>query len=368
MRAIGIVVILGCAVVSHAQWRTRPKARPPRIAPDACVIGLGGNGIGMSAAVGTGYFNPASLAGASHLRFTWTHSSGSRRGWWYASSDFLGAVFRLKPGLGLGLSLYYFNLGEHQVYDDSGNLTGWRRNLDLSPTVVVGYQASPELSIGASAGFAYSKQFSYDWWFREGPFTACGFKADLGVQYRAHDRINLGLVLRNIGGHLQYRDESSAAAASSDTLPLLLGFGWEFEPRAIGPLEILLVSDITRDFTADSLPKTGRAFLDCWEGLENGVGLEVGYASTFTLRLGYLEDVAGNRGGIVMLDRNGYSRRRISLLRFLVDKGPGKCESWGFCWGVGLEFGRFGLDIGFDDNIDHYSDERLRLQFTYKLR
>ncbi len=361
MKKAIVLALLMSAVLANAYWPRCFKALPPRVIPDARTIGLGHNGLALTDPAGIGYLNPAALARGPKLEAIWVHSFEGQPETWGTASDFVGASYCLRTGLGFGLSFYHFNLGEYDAFNEQGEYLGRLRAFDLAPTVAIGYQVLPKLSVGGSAAFIYSNQGYYSWfWGSYGPCDAFGFKVDAGLQYRAVDWLNLGFALRNIGPNMVYD------SLYSDTLPLTLGFGWEMKPASMGLFEILLVSDIARDLKAESLSDSGDGFQCWWEGLGKGIGLELSYARIVKVRLGYFEDILNEQGGIMVGER--YSLRHISLLRFLTQKDVGKFQSWGFCWGVGLEFKGFALDFGVDENIYDHASENLRLQLSYKLR
>ncbi|OYD16016.1 hypothetical protein CH330_03910, partial [candidate division WOR-3 bacterium JGI_Cruoil_03_51_56] len=165
MKKAIVLALLLSAVLSHAYWPRSFKALPPRVIPDAWSIGLGHNGLALTDPAGIGYLNPASLAQSQKLRVTWAHAFNvpdEPRYYWGTASDFIGASYLLKPGLGIGFSLYYFNLGEYEIVNERGEYLGRGRALDLAPTVAIGYQALPKLSVGGSATFIYSNQVYYD--------------------------------------------------------------------------------------------------------------------------------------------------------------------------------------------------------------
>jgi hypothetical protein len=101
-----------------------------------------------------------------------------------------------------------------------------------------------------------------------------------------------------------------------------------------------------------------------WENIRNGLGLELRVAKTASLRLGYFEDIQDQTGGILVGE--GYGRRRISLLRYLLERHTRPLDV-GWCWGVGLEYRGVKLDVGVDESIYDFATRNVRFQLSARL-
>ena len=131
-----------------------------------------------------------------------------------------------------------------------------------------------------------------------------------------------------------------------------------------GPVEVRLVGDVWRDLVT-TMPHTSN-LVDFWEQMEDGIGLELRFARLASIRFGYFEDIVGQRGGVLLRDSMGFSRR-VSMLRQLVRPRSGKAVSWGFCWGIGVEFSGLKFDVGVDENIYDFPTRNVRFQLSASL-
>jgi hypothetical protein len=181
---------------------------------------------------------------------------------------------------------------------------------------------------------------------------------DCGVQYRPARSFSVGLAVSNFGPRLNY-----ASSGETDPLPAILRGGFALSPRLPGPVEVRLVGDIWRDLVSTMAHTPD--FVYSWEQMEDGIGLELRYAKLVSLRLGYFEDVQGQRGGILV--ENDGATRRVSLLRQLVRPSPGEAVGWGFCWGVGVEFNGLNFDVGVDEDIYDFPTRNVRFQLSARL-
>ncbi len=100
--------------------------------------------------------------------------------------------------------------------------------------------------------------------------------------------------------------------------------------------------------------------------MEDGIGLELRFVRLASVRLGYFEDIVGQRGGIVVKDAMGFTRH-VSLLRQIVQPRPGEAVGWGFCWGVGVEYSGLKFDVGVDENIYDFPTRNVRFQLSGRI-
>lgn len=360
-----VVVTVGLLIMAAQSARAdRPGAVFLMIFPDARTVALGGCGVALSDLGENSYYNPAAFGFGPRIGATWSHACwlpGLYGGMHY---EFAGATYRVQPNLGVGLNFTYISTGETDVINERGEYLGSYRTCDLAPQVSVGYRVFPNLAAGVGAKIIYSYLVpSWVWEHMpelgiEGGGDALSVGFDAGVQFRALNWLGLGLAVQNLGPPIRY-----TAGGESDPLPSMLRLGWEVGPDLSGPVEVRFVSDLQRDLVTEM---KADSFVDFWEELWVGFGLELRFLKTASVRLGYFEDIQGQRGGVVIDNRSGGNH--VSLLRYLIQKTEGEARLSGLCWGVGIEFEGFAVDIGIDENIYDFATRNVRLQLSYKLR
>jgi hypothetical protein len=185
---------------------------------------------------------------------------------------------------------------------------------------------------------------------------------DAGVQYDLSRAVSLGFSLQNVGPDLAY-----SPVYGTQAQPLLIRAGLDWHPRTGGPVDVALVSDVSKDLVSSTESVHGDEFLSTWEAAAKGIGLELRFFRLANVRLGYVEDLP-HHGGIIMRvgDNSPYS---TSLLRYLVGHPVGKPVGFGMCWGVGVEYHGMAVDIGADnDDWGKSTWPSLRLQLSYRAR
>jgi hypothetical protein len=365
MRRLWFVALLALVLPTSSIGVESPGAVFLMIFPDARTTALGGCGTALSDLDANTYYNPASIAFGPHAAATWTHVNWLPGLYPGMSYEHAGVAYRHGERLGLGVNVIYIQTGETDVINERGDFLGRYRTWDLAPSVSAAYRILPCLSAGVTAKGIYSLLVP-DWvWDSMPEFgiehggQGLTFAVDGGVQYRPFDPLSLGLALYNLGPNIRYAD-----SGASDPLPAILRFGFALKPRIPGPVEVALVGDVWRELVSE-MPHTG-SFVNLWEQMESGLGLEMRLAKVASVRLGYFEDIPGQRGGVVVRDSMGMTRR-VSLLRQLTKPRPGETVGWGFCWGVGVEFSGLKFDVGVDENIYDFPTHNVRFQLSARL-
>lgn len=190
----------------------------------------------------------------------------------YNSSEIVGGVSygtRFPGNIGLGLSIKFF-------YSD--------------------------LSSGAAAG--------------EEEATTFGYAFDVGILKKGVvlDKLNLALVLANIGPSVYYVDKTI-----EDPIPLTWRLGLSYELLALADYKWIVAADYNREVVYDDSKGDPEPFyIACWKSIANpergghgataaknslmqgvfNVGTEFIYANTIALRLGYLYDDVGQRSEV----------------------------------------------------------------------
>jgi hypothetical protein len=352
---------LAIALLSAGAEAAHPGAVFLMIFPDARTTALGGCGTALTDLDANTYYNPASIAFGPRVAATWTHVNWLPGLYPGMSYEHVGAAYRLDERLSLATNVIYLTTGETDVVNEHGELLGRYSTWDFAGGVSGAYRILPYLSAGMTLKGIYSLLVP-DWVWDSMPELgidagghASSFAVDGGVQYMPLDFLSIGLACNNVGPDIRY-----TRSGESDPLPAILRFGFALRPRIPGPVEVALVGDIWRDLVT-TMPRTPD-FVYSWEQMEDGIGLELRYAKLVSLRLGYFEDVQGQRGGILV--ENDGATRRVSLLRQLVRPSAGEAVGWGFCWGVGVEFSGLKFDVGVDEDIYDFPTRNVRFQLS----
>ena len=190
----------------------------------------------------------------------------------YNSSEIVGGISygtRFPGNVGLGLSIKFF-------YSD--------------------------LSSGAAAG--------------EEEATTFGYAFDVGILKKGLllDKLNLALVLANIGPSVYYVDKTI-----EDPIPLTWRLGLAYELLTLADYKWIVAADYNREVVYDDDKGNPEPFyIACWKSIANpergghgasaaknslmqgvfNVGTEFIYANTIALRLGYLYDDVGQRSEV----------------------------------------------------------------------
>jgi hypothetical protein len=329
--------------------------------PDARTAALGGCGTALTDLDANTYYNPASIAFGPRVAATWTHVSwlpGLYPGMGY---EHVGAAYRLDDRLCLAANAVYLTTGETDVINERGEFLGRYRTWDFAGGVSGAYRILPYLSAGITLKGIYSLLVPSWVWKRmpelgiEAGGQGFTMALDCGAMYRPFQCLSIGAALSNFGPGINYMD-----GEGTDALPAIARVGFAFSPRIPGALQVALVSDAWRDIERP-MPRTGD-FVQRWEQVEHGIGLELRFARLASVRLGYFEDIDGQRGGIVV--ENFGATRHVSLLRQLTGPPSGEVVGFGFCWGVGVEFNGLKFDVGVDEDIYDFATRNVRFQLS----
>jgi hypothetical protein len=354
-------LLLAVALMSVRAEAAHPGAVFLMIFPDARTTALGGCGTALDDLDANTYYNPASIAFGSRAAATWTHVNWLPDLYPGMSYDHAGAAYRLDERLSLAANATYLTTGVTDVVNEHGEFLGRYRTWDFAGGVSGAYRILPYLSAGMTLKGVYSLLVPSWVWKRmpelgiEDGVRGFTMALDCGVQYRPVRLLSMGLAVSNFGPGLNY-----TSSGATDPLPAIVRCGFALGPKLPGPVEIRLVGDVSRDLVT-TMPHAD-SFVGFWEQMEDGIGIELRFAKLASVRLGYFEDIAGQRGGIVV--ENFGTTRHVSLLRQLSEPPPGKVVGWGFCWGVGVEFSGLKFDVGVDEDIYDFGTRNVRFQVS----
>jgi len=367
MRRFGMAVAVAIGLMSAHAEAAGPGAVFLMIFPDARTAALGGCGTAMTDLDANTYYNPAGIAFGPRAAATYTGVNwlpGLYPGMGY---DHLGVAYRFGERLGVAANVIYLTTGTTDVVNERGEFLGRYRTWDAAPSITGAYRFPSWLSSGMTLKLIHSFLVP-GWVWEEMPELGieCGgqattFAVDGGVQCRLFDLLSVGVALNNLGPRLDYyRDDT----IPGDRLPTILRLGYSLSPRIPGPVEVTLVADVWRDLVTPMWHSP--YFVDTWEQMQDGIGLELRFAKLASVGLGYFEDIMGQRGGIVVEDSMGFTHH-ISLLRHLDNPHLGRIVGWGFCWGVGVEYNGLKFDVGVDENIYDFPTRNVRFQLSGRI-
>jgi hypothetical protein len=361
VRRFASPLLLTVALLSTSAEAASPGAVFLMIFPDARTTALGGSGTALGDLDANTYYNPAGIAFGPRAAATWAHVNWLPGLYPGMSYDYVGGTYGVDERLCLAANATYLTTGVTDVVNERGEFLGRYRSWDLAAGMSGACRILPYLSAGMTLKGVYSSMVP-DWVLDSMPDLgidagghASSFAVGGGVQYRPLDFLSIGLACDNVGPDIHY-----TRSDESDPLPAILRGGFALRPRIPGPVEVALVGDVWRDLVT-AMPRTPD-FVNFWEQMQDGVGLELRFAKLASVRLGYFEDIQGQRGGILV--ENDDATRRYSLLRQLVRPSPGEAVGWGFCWGVGVEFNGLKFDVGVDEDIYDFPTRNVRFQLS----
>jgi hypothetical protein len=231
----------------------------------------------------------------------------------------------------------------------------------------------PNLGVGVGAKFIYSFLVP-DWVWKvmpelgiEAGGTGITWALDAGALYKPFNFLQAGLSLSNLGPNISY-----TSSGESDPLPRMLRLGVAYFPVKDSNWSVSVVPEISKILVGMFGDTTGTKSFgrqlqeevrDAWKsiGFEGTARFEPVAVSA---RLGYFEDLTGQRGGIVLeKDAQTY---HYGLGDVLTRKNLGKFKSIGLCFGAGVEFAKFKLDLSMDQLIYDFPTSNYKFSFSYQ--
>lgn len=339
-----------------------PAARPTSLAGAFTAISDDGSSV---------YYNPGGLAFLEGTNATLMHCNWLPGLWPGMYYEYLGLTHSLEERGTAGLNIIYLTTGETDVINEDGQFLGRYTTFDMAPTIGYGFPVLPNLGVGISAKLIYSFLVP-EWVWKAMPElgieaggTGITWAFDAGVLYKPFRFLNVGVAVTNLGPNIAY-----TSSGESDPLPRMLRLGLAYYPvrkdifslcvtPEISKILVGIFSDTTRSFS-ENLSEEWR---DTWKslGVEAGVNLDVvaGFA-----RVGYFEDVTGQRGGIILeKDGNTY---HYGIWDILTRRNLGKFKSLGFTLGGGIRYHKFQFDLGVDQFIYDFTTSNYKFSFSYQ--
>lgn len=360
-----LVALLGVASASQ-----NPGAVFLMIWPAARPTALGGAFAAIADDASSVYYNQGGMAFLEGTHATLMHCNwlpGLYQGMYY---EYAGLTHQLKGYGNVGANIIYLTTGETDVVNERGDFLGRYTTFDVAVAGGYGYPVLPNLGVGMAAKFIYSFLVPEWVWgvMPELNITSGGtgitWALDAGVLYKPFNFLHAGLSLSNIGPNISY-----TSSGESDPLPRMLRLGVAYYPVQNNVVSVGITPEITKILVGMFYDTTGtksfgrqlqEEMRDAWKS----VGVEAKFINLLSTRVGYFEDLTGQRGGIV-LEKEGQNYH-YGLGDVLTRKDLGTFKSMGLCFGAGLEFARFQFDLSLDQLIYDFPTSNYKFSFSYQ--
>ena len=317
------------------------------------------------------YYNTGGMAFLERTHATLMHANwlpGLYPGMYY---EFAGLTHQIKGYGSVGGDVVYLTTGETDVVNERGEFLGRYTTFDVAVMGGYGYPVLPNMGVGFGAKFIYSFLVP-EWVWKvmpelgiEAGGTGITWAVDAGALYKPFSFLNVGMSLANLGPNISY-----TSSGESDPLPRMLRLGVTYYPVKSNLFRVGITPEITKIIVGMFYDTTGskpfgrmlqEEMKDAWKS----VGVEAGFANLLYARVGYFEDLTGQRGGIVLENESGQTYH-YGLGDVLTRKNLGKFKSIGLCFGGGLEYARFKFDLSIDKLIYDFSTDNYKFSLSYQ--
>jgi hypothetical protein len=367
-KTIGIIITLILTNLIYASQY--PGAVFLMIWPGARPTGLAGSFSAIADDASALYYNVGGLAFLNSTYATVMHANwlpGLYPDMYY---EYLGFSRSLKNQGTIGFNVIYLTTGKTEVIDGSGNPLGEYTTFDVSIAGSYGFKINPNLGAGVTAKFIYSYLVP-DWVWDAMPElgieaggTGLSWALDAGVLYKPLHYLTVGASLANLGPNISY-----TSTGESDPLPRMLRLGVKYTPIQNQTVQLNVTPEITKVLVGLFYDVSGtKSFgqklnYELWEAWKS-IGIEAEFYDLVSVRLGYFEDISGQRGGILV--NQGGSDEHISLTDFLFTKDHGDFAGRvGLCFGIGVQFKGFQFDVSNDQMIYDFDTKNYKFSLTY---
>lgn len=330
LRAAGILLALSVAAVSYSQSSNQINVVTTavpflRISPDARSGGMGDIGVATTADANSLFWNGAKLPyidkkGGLALTYTpWLKDLGLTDV--YLAS--LYGYYKIDDQSAISSSIRYFNLGNIQFTDFSGNPLSTGKPTEVAIDLGYSRKLSNKWSVGAALRYINSN-------------LARGYASSSGVEYKAGNTVagdlsvyyngvndigkgfRFGAAFTNLGGKISY----TSNAQEKDYIPANMGIGFSYTLAPDENNKILFGLDINKLLVPTPPLATGDSATDAnalneyrnkgvvnswfssfgdspdeFKELQFSVGSEYSYQDQFFIRAGYFyeDPTKGNR-------------------------------------------------------------------------
>jgi len=287
--------------------------------------------------------------------------------YYFYGSGGTGLQIMRRTNLNVGVDLTYMTLGETDVVNERGDFLGRYVSYDVALGMHAGAQVTRVLGVGVNLKYI-SSHVMPAWVWKSMPElgidaggTGSDVAADVGVLYRPLRILSIGLSLASIGPSIAY-----AETRERNPLPSTLRIGGCFTPLDVPILRVRALLEADKILVGMFSDTTGtksfgrqldEELRDAWKS----AGIEVTLLQLVTARFGYLEDLTGQRGGIV-IEKEGQTYH-YGLGDVLSRANLGTIKSAGICWGLGLSYKDYvRLDMSDDSRV--YDFPTSNMKFT----
>jgi hypothetical protein len=339
--------------------------------PGARPTGLAGSFAAISDDASAAYYNVGGLAFLNSTYATIMHANwlpGLYPGMFY---EYLGFSRSIKNQGTAGFNIIYLTTGKTEVYDETGAFLGEYTTFDIAISGNYGFKLTPKVGVGVSAKFIYSYLVP-DWVWAAMPQlgidaggTGLAWALDGGVLYKPLNNLTVGASLSNIGPNISY-----TSTGESDPLPRMLRLGLKYTPVDNQNVKLNITPEVTKVLVGMFYDESGEKTFwqklnyELWESWKS-IGIEAWFYDLICARVGYFEDVTGQRGGI-LVNRDGRDEH-ITLTDFLFTKNHGRfANKIGLTFGIGVQFKGFQFDVSNDQMIYDFSTQNYKFSLTYQ--
>ncbi len=256
-----------------------------------------------------------------------------------------GSFAMYLDGIGVvGMNFTFFNMGEQDVTDVTGNKTGTIRSFDMALTASYATKLNEDLGVGGNIKFIYSRLSNVKSATAESEKgVGSSVAIDIGVMKKNLfiPDLTFGASVANIGPKIAYIDESQA-----DVLPTNLRVGVTYPVYQSQTHNVAATYEINR-----LIVKGGRKGSDNlgtalystwtdngWHRLGHNFGAEYMYADFVSLRSGTALDVAGDLYDLTFGAGIRYSLVRVDFAYSTKLKGRFNPRDGSQFYSIGLNF------------------------------
>ncbi len=334
------------------------------ISPDSRSGGLGDVGAATTPDANSTHWNNAKFAfieedfGLSLSYSPWMRSLSSD-----INLAYLAAYKRINTRSALAFSLFYFDLGSIEFFNDQATSMGDFNPYEMAVDATYSMKLSDKLSGGVSGRFILSDLTSGQTVGGMATHAATGVAADIGLYWvdqigkrKNSDEYALGLAITNLGSKISYSDENT----DKDFLPTNLRIGGRYTMNMDMYNEISFMLDLNK-----LLVPTSPIYDDNREivaGMDRNVGIMQGLIQSFYDAPGgfseEMKEISTSLGIEYWYDkkfavRAGYFYENVS-----------KGDRQFITLGAGLRYNLFGLDISYLIPLTQNNSLQNTLRFT----
>lgn len=318
------------------------------------------------------YYNPGGLGFLDHTRVTAQHANwlpGLYEGMYLED---IALSHQLKSSGTVGVHATYLTTGETEVINQEGVYLGKYTTFDLTmPGIYYGYPVLKNLGVGIGVKPIYSFLVP-DWVFEAMPElggitggTGLTWAVDAGLLYKPFSFLNVGAAVANLGPNISY-----TSSGESDPLPRMLRLGAAYYPVKSDMVTVSIAPELTKILVGMFYNPNGdksfsRMMREEWRDAWKHIGVEAEFANLLFARVGYFEDLSGQRGGVV-LKREDDTPRHYGLGDVILRRNLGKFQTIGLTFGGGIEYARFKFDVSYDGLIYDFPTSNYKFALAYQ--